>query len=133
MYVATALSAGRAAADQIMPDTIRLHRPGEEVWDRETGTAQPGPDLVLYEGIARVKVAQLTTNEVQSGEQEVMLRQYRVAVPFAAIPAARVERGDIVLVLTSPDPRLGGLRLWVSSVHYSATATAWRIIAEDRS
>lgn len=128
-----ALAAGRAEAEAIMPDEIRLHRPGEEYFDRGTGTTVPGEPTVLYEGRARVKVAQLSTNEVQAGEAELLLRQYRVSLPYSTVPPGRVLRGDLLDVVLSPDPRMAGLRLWVSSVQFSATATAWRIIAEDRS
>jgi hypothetical protein len=34
--------------------------------------------------------------------------------------------------LLSEVARMAGLRLWVIGVQYSGTATAWRIIAEDR-
>ena len=73
---------------------------------------------------------------MQAGEREVALRQYKVTLPFStALPATgeRPRPGDVVDVTASPDPRLAGLRLWVTGVQYSGTATAWRIIAEDRS
>lgn len=129
------LAAGRAAAAGLMREAITVYRLGEPVFDRETGITVPGPPaVVFYEGAARVKVAQLAAGQVQAGEQEVQLRQYRVSLPFDVElpPGERPEPGDVVDVASSPDPRMAGLRLWIVGVQYSSTATAWRLIAEDR-
>lgn len=120
-----------------MRDTVTLYRPGADIFDRDSGSSVPGqPEVTFYSGKARVKVEQLADSEVQAGEQEVTLRQYKVSLPFSApLPASgeRPRPGDVVDVTGSPDARLVGLRLWVTGVQYSGTATAWRIIAEDRS
>ncbi|GFH34293.1 DUF6093 family protein [Streptomyces pacificus] len=132
-----ALAAGRREAEALMVDTISLYRLGPDIFDRDTGMTVPGAVLVtFYTGKARVKPAQLAVSEVQAGEEEVRLRQYRITLPFGTEPPAAGERpkpGDVVDVTASADPRMAGMRLWVQSVQYSATATAWRIIAEDRS
>lgn len=132
-----ALSAGRAEAEALMVDTVTIYRPGEDIFDRATGNTVSGPPVVtFYTGKARVRVAQLADSEVQAGEREVTLRQYRITIPFSTVLPSTGERpksGDVVDVSASPDPRLVGLRLWVAGVQYSSTATAWRIIAEDRS
>lgn len=132
-----ALAAGRAEAEALMVDTISVYRPGDDTFDRTTGATIPGaPVVTFYTGKARVKPAQLAASEVQAGEQEIALRQYRVSIPFSAgLPAGgeRPRPGDVVHVTASPDPRLAGIRLWVTGAMYSATATAWRIVAEDRS
>ncbi|WP_137991264.1 DUF6093 family protein [Streptomyces vilmorinianum] len=133
-----ALEAGRAESEGLMRSTIRLYRPGADIFDRETGLTVPGPPtVVFYDGKARVKPAQLADSEVQASEQQVTLRQYRVSIPFSTpLPASgeRPRPGDIVDVTDSPDPRIAaGLRLWVKGVEYGDTATAWRLITEDRS
>jgi hypothetical protein len=132
-----ALEAGRREAEALMVDAIDFYRPGPDVFDRETGTTVPGPRLVtFYTGRARVKVAQLADSEVQAGEQEVTLRQYRVTIPFSTelpVSGERPEPGDLIDVTAALDPRMTGMRLWVMGVQFSSTATAWRIIAEDRS
>lgn len=130
-----ALAAGRAAAAELMRETVTLYRPGEAVFDRATGLIVPGPpEVVFYTGPARVKVAQLAAEELQAGEQEVQMRQYRVSLPFSTtLPAGlRPDPGDLIDVTASPDPRMAGLRLWLVGIQYSSTATAWRLIAEDR-
>lgn len=120
-----------------MRDTVALYRPGDDLFDQTSGQVVPAPPAVsFYSGKARVKPHQLADSEVQAGEREVALRQYKVTLPFSTTLPATGERprpGDVVDVTASPDPRLAGLRLLVTGVQYSGTATAWRIIAEDRS
>lgn len=131
------LARGRDAHQELMSETLRLYRQGEDVFDRETGTTVPGPQATLYgPGPGRVKpVAQATGTEEQAGEREVLLRDYEVALPWGTLlpSGVRVLAGDRIEVLASADPRMPGLILWVSAGQYSATATAWRITAEDRS
>ncbi|MFR9796142.1 DUF6093 family protein [Streptomyces sp. MS06] len=131
------LARGRAAAEELMLDTITLYRPGADVFDRDTGQTVPGPPAVIfYTGPARVRPAQLAVSQVQAGEQELHLRQYRITLPYGTqLPDSgeRPAAGDVADVNASPNPRLVGVRLWVQGAQYSATATAWRIIAEERS
>lgn len=116
-------------------DRVIIHRPGPPVFDQDTGGETPGVDLVLYEGPARVKALQATTGtEVQSGEQELRLRDYEVAVPWSAsVPAGEVIRpGDRIDVTAAADQRLTGSTLYVTGRQFGSLASAWRIYAEDR-
>ncbi|MFD5916178.1 DUF6093 family protein [Kitasatospora sp. NPDC058201] len=133
--LAPLLARGREAHEAIMVDTVRLVRPGSEVYDPATGATVQPDARVLYSGRARVKPDSGLSEDVQAGQRAVVLRRYEVALPWAAVTTGgeRVMPGDQVEVLTSPDARLAGLVLWVTSVPESATATAWRISAEDRS
>lgn len=129
------LAAGRAAHEDLMLDRVHLVRPGEDVYDPATGaTIQPDARL-LYDGRARVKPAVAVAEDVQAGQRAVVQRRYEVALPYSVIPLAvdRILPGDQVKVITSLDPRLAGLTLWVTSDGFSATATAWRLSTEDRS
>lgn len=129
------LAQGRAAHEALMADTIRIHRPGPSTFDQTTGTDTPGSDLVLYQGAARVKPTGLVRGtQAEIAEQEVRLRDFEIAVPWSTtVPPGEVIRpGDQVEVTASPDPRLTGATLWVTGRQFSATATAWRIYAEDR-
>lgn len=130
-----AVAAGRAAHEALMLDTVRLVRPGADVYDPATGVTGQPDARTLYEGRGRVKPAQAEDRDVDAGQRAVVLRRYEIALPFSTVPLAadRVVPGDRIEVLTSPDARLAGLTLWVTSVGYSATATAWRISGEDRS
>lgn len=129
-----ALAAGRLAALEMQRETIALYRPGDDGFDWGTGTDSPAAAMVIYSGPARVKpAAQSRGEEVDAGEVNVTLREYTVSVPWATevdnLPAV----GDLIDVTASPDARMVGLRLWVTGIQYSSTATAWRITGEDRS
>lgn len=116
-------------------DQVRIHRPGPPVFDQTTGEETPGTDLVLYEGPARAKAVSLATGtETEAGQEEIRLRQYEIAVPWATtVPAGEVIRpGDQVLFLAAADPRLAGAVLYVTGRQFGSLATAWRIYAEDR-
>lgn len=128
-----ALVAGRAAALELMRETITLYRPGDGGFDWGTGTDTPDDPEVIYAGWARVKpVARSRGEEVEAGEANVTLREYIVSLPWDTV-ATRPAVGDLLDVSASPDARMVGLRLWVTGVEASSTATAWRISAEDRS
>lgn len=132
------LAQARAAHEGLMAaagDRVTIHRPGPPVFDQESGGETPGLDLVLYDGPARVKPLQATTGtEVQSGEQELRLRDYEVAVPWSAsVPAGEVIRpGDQITITAAADPRLAGSTLYVTGRQFGSLASAWRIYAEDR-
>lgn len=132
------LAQARAAHEDLMAasgEQVRIHRPGPAAFDQATGGETPGADLVLYEGAARVKPTGLVKGtEVQSGEREIRLRDYEVALPWAStVPPGEVIRpGDELLVLAAADPRMAGLVLHVTGLQFSSLATAWRIYAEDR-
>lgn len=129
-----ALAAGRLAALELQQEMITLYRPGDDGFDWGTGTDTPGPSTAIYAGPARVKPsAQSRGEEVNAGENPTTLREYTVSVPWATevdnLPAV----GDLIDVTASPDARMVALRLWVTGIQYSSTATAWRITGEDRS
>ena len=129
------LARGRAAAEELQLDRIHLWLPGPDVFDRTTGTTTPGaPAADYYTGGARVKpVAAASGEEVEAGEQQVTLHDFEVSVPWSTAVTAPPVPGAVIDVLDSPDARMIGLRLWVTTVEFSSTATAWRIRAEVRS
>lgn len=128
-----ALAAGRAAALELQRETVTLYRPGEGAFDWSTGTTAPASATAIYSGQARVKPAAQVGEEAEAGEQNVTLRDYIVSLPWSTVPSARPKPGDVLDVSASPDARMVGLRLWVTGVQYSSTATVWRISVEDRS
>ncbi|MFJ4852397.1 MULTISPECIES: DUF6093 family protein [unclassified Streptomyces] len=135
--LAAFLIRGRQAHQELMGESLRLYRQGEDVFDRDTGGTAPGPQTTLYgPGPGRVKpVAQATGTEEQAGDREVTMRDYEVALPWSTPlpPDTRVLPGDRIEVLASDDARMVGLFLYVKAAQYGGTATAWRISAEDRS
>lgn len=126
------LARGRAAHEEIMPDTVRVVRDGEAVLDRATGHLVPPAPVVLYTGPARVKPARAEGREVTAGERVVVLGRYEVALPWDVEPALPVRPGDRVVVDASPDARMVGRSLVVVQVQYAAHATAWRLGVEDQ-
>ncbi|MFB7288979.1 DUF6093 family protein [Actinacidiphila glaucinigra] len=129
--LAAFLARGRAAAQELQSERIRLWLPGEGTFDRTTGTTTPTVAADYYTGPARVKPV-TTSQEVEAGETTVALRDYVVSVPWSTAVGERPVPGALVDVLASPDARMVGLRLWVTDIEHSSTATAWRIRAEDR-
>lgn len=129
------LTRGRAAAEELQREEVAIRPPAEGGFDWETGQDAPASENAIYTGQARVKpIARARGEEVDAGEANVTLREYTVSIPWSLYPPEqRVVPGYVVDVLASPDLRMVGLRLWVTGVEYSATATAWRISAEDRS
>lgn len=131
-----ALSEGRLAALGLMRDRVRLYKQGPDAFDRDSGDTVPGPQSDLYSGQARVKpVATIRAEEVEAGDREVVLHRYQVYLPWSVElpPGVHLLPGDRVEILSSDDPRMAGLTLWVTGHQYSSTATAWRIATEDRS
>ncbi|MET8404446.1 DUF6093 family protein, partial [Streptomyces sp900116325] len=116
------LAAGRAEAEARMREQVRLYRQGRDVFDRATGQTLPGPQTVFYTGKARVKgIAASTGEDTEAGEREVVLREYEIGLPWgtALPPGMRLLAGDRVEVLTSGDPRMRGLILWVTGSLFS--------------
>jgi hypothetical protein len=131
------LDRARAAHEDLMAaagDTVRIHRPGPPIFDQDSGEDIPGPDLVLYEGTARIRSMAVTDTEVQAGQQELRLRDYEVALPWtASVPAGQViQPGDQVEVTAAADPRLARTTLYVTGRQFGSLTSAWRIYAEDR-
>ncbi|PJN24060.1 DUF6093 family protein [Kitasatospora sp. CB02891] len=133
MDLAPLLAAGRAAHEELMVDTVQVLAPGSPVYDSATGATVRPDSRVLYSGRARVKPAAAVSETAQTGQRLVVQRRYEVALPWSVAALGTVVPGVQVVVDASPDPRLAGLTLWVTSVAESATATAWRLAAEDRS
>ncbi|MFE9949292.1 DUF6093 family protein [Streptomyces sp. NPDC005531] len=132
----TTLAAGRVEAEARMREQVRLYRQSPDVFDRTTGQTLPGPQTVFYTGKARVKgIAQSTGEDKEAGEREIVLREYEIGLPWATAlpPGVRLLAGDRIEVLTSRDPRMAGLVLWVTGSVFSEQSTAWRIRTEDRS
>lgn len=129
------LAAGRAAAEELMRETVRIYKQAPDVFDRTSGNTVPGARTTVYEGPGRVKgIAASTGDETEAADREVVQREYTVSVPWATVlPGVRVLPGDRIEVLASPDPRMAGLVLWATGQQFSSTATAWRVGAEDRS
>lgn len=134
MSVEGVLAAGRAAALQLMRDTCIIERrDGDPVLNDTTGQLEQAYTTV-YSGQCRVKpfgrAGQTPGTESQWGDHEVTLHQYVCVVPWDTTPAVR--REDRVTVTSSDDTWLIGRHLEVVDVGLSGSATARRMVVEDK-
>lgn len=135
MSVTTLLARGRAAAAQLMRDTVTITRTTGTVYNEATLEYEP-TTATLYTGPADVKPLDVANREVQAGEREVALRMFDLKLPFGTAPSGVVgdfARGDVVTVTVSDDAFLIGRPLTVTGVGRGGRRTARHLDAEDRS
>lgn len=128
MSVSGVLARGRAAALALMRDTCVVERKtGDPVLDEETGQLEQ-PWAAVYAGVCRVKPR--SSSESEWGEREVTLHSYVAVLPWDATP--EVQRGDRLTVTASDDAWLIGRNLDVIAISLAGTATARRLLVEDK-
>lgn len=128
MSVAGVLARGRAAALALMRDTCMVERKdGEPVLNEDTGLLEQAWAAV-YAGACRVKPR--SASESEWGEREVTLHSYVAVLPWDATP--EVQRGDRLRVTVSDDEWLIGRNLEVIAISLAGTATARRLLVEDK-
>lgn len=128
MSVAGVLARGRTAALALMRDTCLVERKdGEPVLNETTGLLEQQWETV-YTGVCRVKPR--TQREAEWGEREVALGAYVAVLPWDAAP--EVQRGDRLTVSASDDEWLIGRHLEVLAIALNGTATARRLLVEDK-
>lgn len=128
MSVSGVLARGRTAALALMRDTCTVERKdGEPVLNETTGQLEQAWET-LYTGACRVKPR--TQREAEWGEREVALGAYVAVLPWDASP--EIQRGDRLRVTVSDDTWLAGRNLEVIAVALAGTATARRLLVEDK-
>ncbi|TYB69737.1 hypothetical protein FXF51_06125 [Nonomuraea sp. PA05] len=128
MSVSGVLARGRAAALQLMRDTCTVERKsGEPVLNEETGLLEQSWSTV-YTGACRVKPR--TSREAEWGEREVSLGSYIAVLPWDT--TSEIQREDRLRVTASDDTWLIGRDLEVVGISLAGTATARRLLVEDR-
>lgn len=128
MSVESVLAAGRASALQLLRDTCVIERKdGDPVFNEETGQLEQAWATV-YTGACRVKPR--SNREADWGEREVSLHSYVAVLPWDAAPEVR--RGDRLRVTASDDEWLIGRNLEVVGISLAGTATARRLLVEDK-
>jgi hypothetical protein len=128
MSVDGVLRAGRAAAEQLLRDTCTVTRSsGQPVLDEETGEVTQATTTV-YTGACRIKPR--SAREAEWGEREVALHQYVAVLPWDASP--EIQHGDTLTVAASDDGWLEGRPLEVIAIGLAGTATARRLLVEDK-
>jgi hypothetical protein len=111
-----------------MRDTCVVERKdGDPVFNDETGQLEQAWTTV-YTGVCRVKPR--SNREVDWGEREVSLHQYVAVLPWDA--PAEVAREDRLRITASDDTWLIGRNLEVVGISLAGTATARRLLIEDK-
>ncbi|MEU8151782.1 DUF6093 family protein [Nonomuraea sp. NPDC048901] len=128
MSVAGVLARGRTAALALMRDTCTVERKsGAPVLNETTGQLEQAY-VTVYTGACRVKPR--SASESEWGEREVTLHSYVAVLPWDATP--EVQRGDRLRVTVSDDEWLIGRSLEVIAISLAGTATARRLLVEDK-
>ena len=128
MSVAGVLARGRTAALMLMRDTCTVERKdGAPVLNETTGQLEQAW-TTIYTGVCRVKPR--SASETEWGEREVTLHSYVAALPWDAGP--EIQREDRLTVTASDDAWLIGRHLEVIAVSLAGTATARRLLVEDK-
>jgi hypothetical protein len=111
-----------------MRDTCTVDRKdGPPVLNDETGQLEQ-PWETVYTGVCRVKPR--SSSETEWGEREVTLGQYVAVLPWDA--GGQIRREDRLTVTASDDTWLVGRYLEVIGINLAGTATARRLLVEDK-
>ena len=129
--LSAALAELRAQAESRMTDTVRITRPGESVFDNETGTYTPTV-VVVYNGPGRLKLASTVVSDIDAGGQVLAAQRPRLDLPVAASGGVRVNDTATITASTN-DPASVGVRLNIEGVFYQTDATARRFPVEVQS
>lgn len=130
MSVASAVFAGRAAAEALMDCTCTIRNPdGEPVYDRDSGQEVPQPGSVVYAGPCRVQVPNVVEENPDAGERAWTVQAAIVSIP---VTATEPKVDDLVTIdAAALDEALVGVRYRVSAEHHKSHATARRLRCEE--
>ena len=123
-----AIAEGRAEAEAIMTDTLRITRKSSApVTDPVTGVVT-FPSVLVYEGRGYIQAASAQGADVNLQSGPVMVQESRVSVPHDV----DLRIGDQVIVVTSPSSALlVGCEFNVSRLLHKTRATAHRAAVEE--
>jgi hypothetical protein len=130
-YAGWALGAGRAAAVELMLDTITVTRPTGEPGelDPETGEREPAPTTTVYSGPGKVQTFEGYEAARKSGEHVYIEQRYQLHLPIMAGP---VRVGDTATVTAAVhDPNLTGRTYRVAGLLHKSMATAQRLLIDE--
>lgn len=130
-YANWALGMGRAAAVDLMLDTVTITRPTGEPgeYDPVTGERGPAPTTTVYTGPGKVQTYEPYETTQRSGEHMYVQQRYYLQLP---ITATTVAVGDTATVTASAnDPALAGRSYRVAGEHAKSWATARRVLIDE--
>lgn len=128
MSAATAIAAGRRAAERLMVDACIVRRPGETTTDPDTGEPTT-PMSEVYSGQAKVQTYEAQEANPEVGEAVKTVQRYTVHVPVGSFAP---EVGDVVeITAAAMDAQLVGRRYRVAALLHKSLATAYRLGVEE--
>ncbi|MFE2578869.1 DUF6093 family protein [Streptomyces sp. NPDC059378] len=99
------LAALRPVVNRILVDTVQIFRPGTPILNEETGEYEPGPDVILYQGVGAV-FSQGGPGMVLSLEGQVYAddtrNRYRLLTPLDAPLGSRDDRVRVTVAVQDP-------------------------------
>ena len=122
--ITAALPGLRAEAESRMSSTCTIGDVGEPVTDPETGEVTFPVLNAAYEGMCRVRPATLQAQSRQMGGDETFVSDLMVSVPLSA---TGIRKGMTVLIESSPDPDLVGVRAEIQDLGRGDSLTARRM------
>lgn len=128
MSVASAIQAGRRAAERLMIDLIRVSRVSRvPVEDGLGGVTYP--TIVVYEGAGKIQTYEPYEQTSTVGGATLVIQRYSVHVPW---DAGVFEPGDVVQVVEAAwDIASVGRKYRVAGMHEKTLQTAQRLLVDE--
>lgn len=127
MSAADVVARGRAHAESLMTDTVRVTRAsGRPVTDLETGVVSM-PSLTIHEGPGRIQ-GRNSESETVDGVQVYVLTDVVVQLPVSVAP---IVDDEVVVIASAMDPSLVGRTFRVKAASRKTHATMTRCEAEE--
>lgn len=128
MSARAAVLRGREAAEALMIDVCRVHRPGPAVTDPVTAKVT-APLVLIYEGKCKIQQTLAQSSNPEAGGHQFTVQDTRWDTP---VSVGRFMVGDVVTVdYCELDPQLVGRVFRVKELFHKSMATAQRTRAEE--
>lgn len=129
MSLTSALARGRAAAESMMRDTIRLEHAVPDTVPDPTTLELADEWVTDYLGPGRVQRADVQVGEPVAGEVEFGTLRTTIQLPIVVTTAKRGQRATVVA--SADDPALAGTVFTVVGVATKSHATMRRLLCEE--
>lgn len=129
MSAASALAAGRRAAERLMVDACTIRRVTSSATDPNTGVITP-TYTTIYGGKCRVQQAQALGEARQAGEAHLVMLRLEVQLPMTVTGLA--EADEVTITASAHDPDLVGRVMLIRDLAHKSHATARRVQVQER-
>lgn len=130
MSAASAVAAGRVAAESLMVDSCTVTTDGVPVWNEATGQYDVAAGSVVYSGKCRVQVPNVAENEADAGERAWTVQDALIMLPVSGSTAVLVGH-HVVIDSCALDAQLVGKAYTVTAAHHKTHATARRLRCKE--